>query len=43
VASVECAGKGSDNVMFWANSATAPRRTVSADQRFVVLRNPVLQ
>ncbi|HEY0710929.1 MAG TPA: hypothetical protein VGG33_29270 [Polyangia bacterium] len=38
----ECAGKGSDNLMFWTGSG-AQRIKISNDQRFVLLRNPSLQ
>jgi hypothetical protein len=38
----ECVGKGSDNLMFWQASGM-PMRTITNDQRFVILRNPILQ
>jgi hypothetical protein len=38
----ECAGKGADNLMFWQASGNAQRQLTN-DQRFVLLRNPVLQ
>jgi hypothetical protein len=38
----ECAGKGADNLMFWG-TARVPQRTLTNDQRFVLLRNPSVQ
>ncbi len=38
----ECMDKGSDNLMFWQASGM-PMRTITNDQRFVILRNPILQ
>jgi hypothetical protein len=39
----ECAGQGSDNLMFWTTSGQQQQRKLTNDQRFVLLRNPVLQ
>jgi hypothetical protein len=39
----ECAGKGADNLMFWSTTGMAPQRALTNDQRFVLLRNPVVQ
>ncbi len=37
----ECGGRGAENFMFWEAASTATQ--VSADQRFVLLRNPNVQ
>jgi hypothetical protein len=42
VSGAECGGFGSDNLMFWS-TAPVPQRKLTPDQRFVLLRNPVLQ
>jgi hypothetical protein len=42
VTGAECGGFGSENLMFWS-TAPVPQRTLTSDQRFVLLRNPVLQ
>ena len=42
VDSRECLNQGGDNLMFWQAGA-GPQRKVSNDQRFVILRNPILQ
>jgi hypothetical protein len=39
----ECASKGADNLMFWSTTGMAPQRKLTNDQRFVLLRNPVVQ
>jgi hypothetical protein len=42
VTGAECGGFGSDNLMFWS-TAPVPQRKLTSDQRFVLLRNPVVQ
>jgi hypothetical protein len=42
VTGAECGGFGSDNLMFWS-TAPVQQRKLTSDQRFVLLRNPVLQ
>jgi hypothetical protein len=38
----ECRGKGSTNLMFWT-TGEEPKRVLTNDQRFVLLRNPTVQ
>jgi hypothetical protein len=42
VSGQECTGKGNDNLMFWT-TAPVPQRRLTADQRFVLLRNPAVK
>jgi hypothetical protein len=38
----ECTSRGADNLMFWT-SAAVPQRKLTNDQRFVLMRNPMVR